>query len=228
MVCGKPLIYFQKRRSIKCYYCGIDEETLACCSAGHFVCDKCHSIEAIDLITEVCTKTKSTSPLDIAEGIMTHPSIPLNGPEHHVLVPAVLLAASRNAKPELNLKFDAIQEAIERGKKVPGGWCGFYGCCGAAVGLGIAVSILSSATPLKGRERALANLAVSKGLKDAADGGPVCCKRMVRRILKIAIPFLKRYFNIKLNPFSSVQICQYTRRNNKCIKLECPYFHNVN
>ena len=40
---------------------------------------------------------------------------------------------------------------------VPGGWCGSHGACGAGVGVGIAISALTEATPLTGKTRALAN-----------------------------------------------------------------------
>ena len=38
-----------------------------------------------------------------------------------------------------------------------GGSCAMLGACGAAVGTGTFVSIVTEATPLKGKERGLAN-----------------------------------------------------------------------
>jgi len=45
-------------------------------------------------------------------------------PSINVIVPAVIIAAIRNAGypvPE-----GAIEKALERASKVPGGWCGLY------------------------------------------------------------------------------------------------------
>ena len=66
----------------------------------------------------------------------------MHGPEHHAIVPGAIIAAVRNTGypvPE-----GAIEKALERASKVPGGWCGLYGDCGAAVGVGIAVSVLTT------------------------------------------------------------------------------------
>ena len=109
---------------------------------------------------------------------MAHPSVPMHGPEHHAIVPAAIIAAVRNTGypvPE-----GAIEKAIERASKVPGGWCGLYGDCGAAVGVGIAVSVLTNATPLTGKERTLALGATSFALSRMLDSQPRCCKRASR------------------------------------------------
>jgi hypothetical protein len=84
--------------------------------------------------------------LAILEKVMAHPSVPMHGPEHHIMVPCVIIAAVRNAG--YTVPEGAIEKALERASKVPGGWCGLYGDCGAAVGVGIAVSVLTNATPL--------------------------------------------------------------------------------
>ena len=89
------------------------------------------------MLRGVIESTTSTSPGEILEKVISHPSVPMHGPEHHAIVPAVIVAAVKNAGypvPE-----GAVEKAIERGSKVPGGWCGFYGTCGAAIGVGVAV-----------------------------------------------------------------------------------------
>jgi len=57
-------------------------------------------------------------------------------------------------------------EKSDRGRasKVPGGWCGFYGDCGAAVGNpGMAVSVLTNAKPLTGKGPVISTGATSFG-----------------------------------------------------------------
>jgi hypothetical protein len=63
----------------------------------------------------------------------------------------------------------ALETVLKRSSKVPGGWCGYYGACGAAVGVGIAVSALTGATPLKGQERSLALAATAFALSHMVD-----------------------------------------------------------
>ena len=71
-------------------------------------------------------------------------------PEHHSLVPAVILTALRNNGYNISQQIDT---AIERGKTVIGGH-GIYGACGTGVGAGIALSILMESNPLPCRETA--------------------------------------------------------------------------
>ena len=66
----------------------------------------------------------------------------------------------------------------QRGKQVPGGTCGFFGCCGAAVSAGIFGAIVLESTPLSEETWGKANLLTSKCLANEAKvGGPRCCKR---------------------------------------------------
>jgi hypothetical protein len=66
------------------------------CIGGHFVCDRCHSLAANDLIEQYCLHTGQTDSLEIAVTLMKNPALKMHGPEHHLLVPAVLLAAFYN------------------------------------------------------------------------------------------------------------------------------------
>jgi hypothetical protein len=145
----------------------------------------------------------------------------MHGPEHHVIVPAVIIAAIRNAGypvPE-----GAIDKALERASKVPGGWCGLYGDCGAAVGIGIAVSVLTNATPLTGKERGLALGATALALSKLLDDQPRCCKRSSRIAVEAAVNYLEDKLGIKLGQ-SKLIPCAYTIRNQQCAKGECPYY----
>ena len=168
-VCGKPLIYGTEEVKRKCAFCGKESGTLIYCPEGHYVCDACHSRGALDVLRDVLKSTTSTDPVEILEKVMSHPSVPMHGPEHHAMVPAIIVTAVKNTGypvPE-----GAVEKALERGSKVPGGWCGFYGACGAAIGVGIAVSVLTGATPLTGKTRSLANEATAFALGKMVDGG---------------------------------------------------------
>jgi len=220
-VCGKPLIYGTEEVPITCNYCGNDFTALIHCPDGHYVCDNCHKSKAIDVLKVVLGSTTSTAPTDILEKVISHSSVPMHGPEYHAMVPAILVAAAKNAGypvPE-----GAIDKAISRGSEVPGGWCGFHGACGAALGVGTAVSVLTNATPLTGETRSLANEATALALTRIADGGPRCCKRSSRIALQAAIDFMRDRMDINLDSGQEIK-CVYSGRNRECIGKDCRYY----
>jgi hypothetical protein len=222
-VCGKALIYSPEAELLKCDFCGKTEPARIYCPDGHYICDSCHSRKALDVLREVLSSTTSTNPSEILERVLSHPSVPLHGPEHHAIVPAVIVAAVKNAGypvPE-----GALEKAIDRGSKIPGGWCGFYGACGAAIGVGTAVSVLTSATPLTGKTRTLANEATSLALNRMLDEGPRCCKRASRRATDAAVEFLEKRMDIVLDKPGKIT-CYYAPRNRECILNNCEYYDN--
>jgi len=220
-VCARPLVYVTDSVKKTCDICGKEEKANIYCPEGHYICDTCHSKAAIEVLKQVLNSTKSTDPAEIIEQVMAHPSVPMHGPEHHAIVPAAIITAVRNAGypvPE-----GSIEKALERANKVPGAWCGLYGDCGAAVGIGIAVSVLTNATPLTGKERGLALGATAFGLSKLLDGQPRCCKRASRRAVEAAVDYLNDKLGIKLMK-SKGTVCTYTVRNQQCAKQECPYY----
>jgi hypothetical protein len=220
-VCGRPLVYATESVPCVCDLCGTEESSLICCPAGHYVCDDCHGKAALDVLLEVLAATRSCDPGEIIEKVMAHPAVPMHGPEHHAIVPGALVAAARNAgypTPE-----GAVERAVERGRKVPGGWCGAYGTCGAAVGVGVAVSVLTSATPLKGEPRTLALAATSLALSKMLDDQARCCKRAARVAVDAGVDFLRDNLGVTLAR-TEHNTCGYVRRNGQCPLAECPFF----
>lgn len=220
-VCGTPLVYSTEAISAKCSLCGETRPTLIYCPQAHYICDSCHGLEAIDTLRQVLDSTTSTSPLEIFEQVISHPSVPMHGPEHHSMVPAIIVAAARNAG--YPIPDGAIEQAITRGAKVPGGWCGSHGACGAALGVGTAISVLTGATPLTGETRALANAGTAFTLERLLDGHPRCCKRASRNALTTAVTFLKERMGITLDNIEPIK-CAYYHRNKECVKDDCPYY----
>ena len=223
-ICGKPLIYATDVVSMECDFCIKIQSAQIYCPDGHYVCDACHSQKALDVLREVLKSTTSTDPSEILEKVMSHPSVPMHGPEHHAIVPAIIVAAVKNAgysTPE-----GAVEKAIERGSKVPGGWCGFYGACGAAVGVGIAISVITGATPLTGKTRTLANEATSLALNRMLDEGPRCCKRASRKAIETAVDFLEKRLDIVLVR-KEKPTCRYVPRNKECIREDCEYYEEI-
>lgn len=220
-VCGKPLVYASQSASRTCYFCRQTSLSPICCPDGHYICDVCHQGEAIEALRQVLKSFASPRPGEILERAMMHPRVPMHGPEHHAIVPAVLVAAA--GASGYPLPENAIETAIERGAKAPGGWCGYCGACGAAIGAGIAVSVLSGGTPLKGKPRTLALEATSRALAGMLDGFPRCCKRASRTAVASAIDFMRDRMGIYLEA-SRPGECLFPDRNRECPRSGCKYY----
>lgn len=160
----------------------------------------------------------------MADFLMQDSRVKMHGPEHHFLIPAVLLSSYYNAANKPELKIDKIQTARKRASKVYGGNCGFLGNCGAAVGTGIYVSLLTGATPLSHNEWSLSNLMTSKSLYSIAmSGGPRCCKRNTYLAVTDAVTFTENKFYVKLDCNKKTK-CSYSNLNNECLKEKCKFF----
>lgn len=223
LVCGKPLVYHEEAKPFPCHVCGATSSTNAVCEEGHFVCDSCHAAPAFGVITRHARETRSANPISIATELMKHPSINMHGPEHHYLVPAALLAAYKNAGGGIDLEA-ALRSAGQRAGNVPGGICGMWGCCGAAVGSGIFISVISGATPLSEAAWSLSNQMTSRSLAAiAANGGPRCCKRDTYLAILQAVEFAKERFGVAMESQETIA-CQFSRRNGQCRRGKCPYY----
>lgn len=99
-----------------------------------------------------------------------------------------------------------------------------YRDCGSAVGVGIAVSVITGATPLTGKQRTLAMAATSYSQSRMLDEQPRCCKRAARVAVRAAVDFLRDQIDIKL-PLSEKIQCTYQVRNQQCAKEKCPFYN---
>jgi len=224
LICGKDLTYLAVSKTAKCEYCKQSFNTDVQCTDGHYVCDACHSAEALDIIEQVALTSTSKDPLEIAVALMKHPSIAMHGPEHHFLVPAVLLSAYYNVSGNVEIKKEKIVIARSRSEKVLGGFCGSHGTCGAAIGTGIFVSLITGATPLSKDEWSLSNMMTSKSLSAIANsGGPRCCKRDTFLAIREAIEYLQTNFKTELDSAHRIQ-CEFSSLNKECLKYDCPYY----
>ena len=222
LVCGENLTYYPKAVEMECVFCGKKELSHASCEKGHYVCDACHAKKGIEVIMEICQKTDSKNPVEIARKIMEDPYIYMHGPEHHVMVGAVLLTAYRNSGGDIDLK-EALEEMKERGSQIPGGVCGFWGCCGAGVSTGIYMSIVTGATPLAGCSWGLANRTTAKALGAIGElGGPRCCKRDTFTAIRKAAEMTAKELGIEMDCPAEI-VCAFSEENQQCLKKACPY-----
>lgn len=224
LVCGRDLIYLDTPEELTCSSCGRVYVSSARCPEGHFICDECHRLPAEDLIERTCLVTDIKDPLLLAISLMRQPALKMHGPEHHFLVPAVLLASYSLVTGEREGLGERLKKARGRAGQVKGGSCGFLGDCGAAVGTGIFVSVQTGATPLSIDEWRLANLMTSKSLHDIAlAGGPRCCKRNTYLAILAAASFVSEEWGITL-PVDKEISCEFSDLNRECRKMDCPFY----
>ncbi|MFW9792739.1 MAG: DUF5714 domain-containing protein, partial [Candidatus Thorarchaeota archaeon] len=226
--CGMDLVYDKDAKEQVCVYCGETETSPIYCPGGHFVCDTCHSKDAITFLERLAEVSNSTEPMAVVEKAFSHPSFKFHGPEHHSLVPAAILIALKNrriAKPDgSQVRFEDILEGIRRGSKIPGGFCGYAGTCGACVGAGVAVALFIGSTPTRGPERTLAHKATSTALYLSQDGLRRCCKRTTNLGIKAAMDLLREEYDIDLGKPPEYKTCLYSAKNRDCEEESCPYF----
>jgi len=232
LICGQELQYINPRESLKCVYCREPHDTDVRCARGHFVCDKCHSAGAVELIERYCIRTKECDPLRMAQDLMKSPSVKMHGPEHHFLVPAVMLTAFYNTLENQGdmgrrgEKEKKIREAKVRAEKVLGGFCGFYGACGAAIGTGIFISLVTGATPLAKEGWMLSNMMTAQSLSCIAScGGPRCCKRDSFVAITEAISFVKENLKVEIQAQQEIH-CDFSEINRECLRFGCQYYEN--
>lgn len=220
LICKAPLEYLEVEEQMECAICHKKEYSRTRCINGHYVCNECHT-KGIDAIISLCREEKSKNPIEIIEKMMAQPFCHMHGPEHHVMVGAALLTAYKNAGGDVNLDY-ALVDMMKRGKAVPGGTCGFWGACGAAISAGMFIAIISKSSPLAEEPWGLSNLMTSKALGDIGRiGGPRCCKRDSFLSILAAIDFVKEYFGIEME--RPEVICEHSAQNNQCIGKRCPF-----
>lgn len=167
----------------------------------------------------------SDTPLSLAEAMMDQQDVLMHCPAHHFIVPAALLTvALRNAGHSAADLEHALRQAADRAKKIPGGVCGFWGCCGAAAGAGIFAALFLGADPKKEQGWAPANWFTAKCLERVASvDGPRCCKRVTYLTLEAAHQFGPALPGVHLGTFVR-PVCHRYLQNTECKGTDCPFF----
>ncbi|RJP85254.1 MAG: methyltransferase domain-containing protein [Desulfobacteraceae bacterium] len=221
MVCGRPLQYLENNALKSCAYCGAVKSANAVCKQDHFVCDACHSQDALEMVRHVCLANRQTDMIDLLNTIRSHPAMPLHGPEHHFAVPGVIVSTYRNLGGDVS---DAdIVTAIERGRAIPGGICAFWGACGAALGVGVGFAVILKGNPLKPGERNLVQEVtgtVSRAIN--ATTAARCCQRETWTALKTAASLSRQILPIPLVAKGKTA-CAQQAKNKECMGKKCPY-----
>lgn len=181
--------------------------------------------DLIDLCLSAFDAGKPCQPVEIAELLMDCESVAMHCPDHHFIVPAALLTAARlvQGAPRETLEKD-LSLAAQRASKVAGGFCGLWGCCGAAVGCGIFAAVLTGASPKKEANWAQVNQMTARCLERVASvGGPRCCKRVAYLSISEAIRQSPELLGVDLGDVPEITCRRFTK-NKECRGIKCPYF----
>lgn len=222
VLCEKPML--PSSEIVACSFCLKREKADYVCPDGHYVCEECRVAAPDKIVKKTCEVTQGSDPMKIAILLMKHPAIQMHGPEHHYLVSCSLLAALRNLN-RFEIDGSAFDQAISRGKRILLGSCGLWGACGAAVGLGIAVSTATKAAWTSDKERSLSMQAPCEALSHIAKiGGPRCCKASVFAATEAAAAFFEREFTVKFPSLEDPRPCHFRAINMECLRGKCPYW----
>ena len=220
MVCGAALGYLDAPVAARCHYCGRTVDTQARCTSGHVVCDVCHAADAIDAIRSICRSAPERDMVALMARLREHPAVPIHGPEHHALVPAVVVTAARNAG--LALDNTHLETALARGGSIAGGACAFLGVCGAASGVATGFSIILGANPYRGEQRQAVQLVAGRALaRIAAVAAARCCQRDCWLALQEASASSQALLGVHL-PAAERLLCRQLAGNAECLGASCP------
>lgn len=176
-----------------------------------------------ELIINDIKKEVGVNPVKIFKNIAKKDYINMHGPEHHVLDGACILVAYKNAGGNIDLD-EALDKLMYEGLRMPGAMCGLWGICGAITSVGAALSIIDGTGPLSvdgtwGEHMHFTAAAVSELGKI---NGPRCCKRDAMIAFKNGIEYINAHYGVRLE--TEEVKCEYSGRNEQCIKDRCPYF----
>lgn len=174
-------------------------------------------------IKEHLLHSQETNPMILFNEIMDLEIIPIHGPIHHFIMPAVLLTCYHNKSENRSFLEERLIEAEERANTVPGANCAMCGYCGAAAGFGIFASILTNNSPYSIDSWNKVMTITSKISSDIAKyGGPRCCKRNGYLSLLAGSQEFEKLFGLSF-PVEP-PICHHFYRNKECKKTACLFY----
>jgi hypothetical protein len=189
--------------------------------------DACCAGDGTDTTTTLATliarNLLGAKPAEMLENLLSQGAdTPVHGVWHHSLVGEILLLCLRNAG--YSVSDDLIDEAIDRGRQLPGGSCGFLGACGALASASSAYAILLGSTPVATEPREkLLEFSARLTARLAEVGGSRCCKKSSYIAIEAARDaFAKNGFELPLEQFEGR--CVFFGSNDTCDGDGCPYF----
>ena len=80
LICGAPLEYLAMDENMTCALCGKQEQSKTRCTAGHYVCNECHT-QGMDNLLALCLQHTGRDPMALLQQMMAQPWCHMHGPE---------------------------------------------------------------------------------------------------------------------------------------------------
>lgn len=211
--------------TVRCVCCGkaADHQTMP--GNTHALCRDCKELHPHECISTLCLKSTLTDPVVLATKAMKLPQVRMHGPEHHYLVSAVMLSCYANLEGKQTALPGWLEKAEKRSKSVLPAYCGTHGSCGAAVGTGVYLSIVTETTPLSTESWGWCNQLTSNALASVAKlGGPRCCKRVSYLSIEEAVKYSRKKLGTAFPERTEKTNCRFHRKNQECMEGACPYY----
>lgn len=189
-----------------------------------------HKDEAkvIEFIKNKCLNYGGKDPIELSVDIMNNDLVRMHGPEHHFIVPAVLVTCLHNYKNDNENLAEKLEIADKRAKIETPRVCTFkQGSCGAAQGTGVFMSMYLGRDEMDEDSWSPSNEIIAESLKRVDEShGPRCCKRDTYMALETAVKYLRDKFAVNLP--SSEAKCTFSLRNDGCGHEDCEYYNLSN
>lgn len=174
-------------------------------------------------INKYCIVSNQTDCIKLLNEIMDLPQVPIHGPIHHFIVPAVMLTCYNNLYGNKEQLRQQLKVAAERAATVPGANCAFCGACGAGLGIGQFASIVTETSPYSTESwNKVIEISSTCCAEIGKHGGPRCCKRDSYLAILTGVHKIKELLNIDLPAQKST--CKYFPKNKECRSNKCLFF----
>lgn len=231
LICGEDLIQEQELKEYTCGVCGKTYISNYACKNNHHICSACAVKEFFNIAKEVCVKTKSKNPIEIAEQIMSHPNFTIVGCKHYIVAPLALFTAYKNCvgkSDEFEKELETIKEKSSQGQV---SMCKVGGLCGIPLSVGRAMYSTYPINTDKNISAGLANKFSADCMRAVINpdykGSSDCCKRNVYITIIAGAKFIGDNLWVDLD-MPSVIKCKYSGVNPRCNKEMCRLFAGKN
>lgn len=210
-LCAESLEYLDQEVILSCYFCGEEHRARLWCPEGHFVCRSCQHMPLSSFLEEIVHSSRSRNPFEIAQFLMSHPTLEKHSCDHAWIFTAALLIAVKN-EGTISMSEDDILAALEATKEQSNpNFVHSTGVCGMAAAVGVAFQAVLAA--VRGNNESYDGTTmrvVAQAIEHLADDTSRCrcCKRVVLITLDLIVSLMRARFKIRLEGASDEYICR--------------------
>lgn len=222
-ICGNDLIQQYEHVSERCLICGGVFDNYYHCPKGHPVCEKCSSLSFEDFAESYMINQTCEDPIEILEGLLQSPKLPIHGDSHLFLVTATLLCCYYNRKKDFDAKKRKIRQAKMSALKVVEGAFEGLGFSATAVASSLFIRLITATNEQPGGDRHLSNIILAGTLTAIAQyAAPKCAKRESYESVMEVLNFIRKNFEIIFTHHGV--LCKFSGVIPECMGNKCPYY----